>query len=408
MATDPHYVHDVPDNVAPERIVEFDLYHPISGDLDLHESWKALQDSVPYSVMWTPHNGGHWMAMRGKVIEKVYSDFEHFSSFTVLVPKETAGAAYRFFPLSLDPPRHRPYRNVLNHNLLPKAVKPMEEKIRRLTVELIEGFKPNGRCNFTHEFAEKLPLRVFMELVALPLSDLPKLKYLADQFTRPDGSIELPEVTRLFHEYIAPIIQERRGKNGTDMLSRMVNDEVYGRPVTDEEASNLAIQVLVGGLDTVVNFMGFAMLFLARNPDFRHALAADHALIPDAVMELLRRFPLASSAREVREDMVLEGATLRKGDMIYCPTWLHGLDETENKDPFTVQLHRRGSRHSTFGKGDHTCPGQHLARTELRILFEEWLTRIPDFEVEPGSTITFTAGIVCAVDPYVLVWDVPA
>ena len=406
MAIDEHYVRNLPDNVDPKRFVDFDLYNPVSEGLDLHRSWKALQDSSPFSVMWTPHNGGHWIATRGRVIEEVYTDPEHFSSFTVLVPKETVGAAYRFFPLSLDPPRHRPFRNLLNHGLLPKAVRPMEDKIRRLTIELIEGFRPKGRCNFSLEFAENLPLPVFMDLVDLPMSDLPKLKHLADQFTRPDGSLEPAEVNRRFHEYIAPVIAARRGKDGADMLSRFVNGEVFGRPVTDEEAANLAIQVLVGGLDTVVNFMGFAMLFLAENPDFRHALAADPELIPDAIMELLRRFGLASSAREVKEDIVFEGATLRQGDMIYCPTWLHGLDDSENDEPLKVELHRHAPRHSAFGKGDHTCPGQHLARTELRILFEEWLARIPDFSVEPGTQISFTGGIVCAVNPYNLVWDV--
>ena len=406
MAIDAHYVRDVPDNVPLDRIVDFDLYNPIVDGLDIHHSLKNLQDSAPYSVVWTPHNGGHWIATRGRLIEQVYSDFEHFSSHTVLLPKETVGAAYRFFPLSLDPPVHRPYRNLLNQNLLAKAVRPIEDKVRRLTVELIEGFRPAGQCNFAHDFAEKLPLRVFMELVDLPLADLPKLKYLADQFTRPDGTIEVSEVTRMFHAYLAPIIAERRGKGGHDMLSRMIDGKVYDRVVTDEEASNLAVQVLVGGLDTVVNFMSFAMLHLARDAELRHMLAADTALIPDAIAELLRRFPLVSSSREVREDMEFEGVTLRKGDMILGPTLLHGLDDAENADPFAVKVHRAAPRHSSFGKGDHTCPGQHLARVELRILLEEWLKRIPDFAVAPGTELTYTGGAVCAVSPYVLEWDV--
>ena len=123
--------------------------------------------------------------------------------------------------------------------------------------------------------AEQLPLRIFMQIVDLPLSDLPKLKYLADQFTRPDGSLTYPEVGQLFRDYIEPIIGARRGADGEDMLSRMINGEVDGRPLTDEEAANLCIQVLVGGLDTVANFLSFVMWFLARDPKNRQTLKAD-------------------------------------------------------------------------------------------------------------------------------------
>ena len=171
----------------------------------------------------------------------------------------------------------------------PQAVSGVEAGIRELTVTLIEGFKAAGGCNFTKDFAEQLPIRIFMRIVDLPDEHIHQLKYLADQFTRPDGSLEFADVRRLFQAYIAPVVAARRGGTGTDMLSRMINGQVHGRALTDEEAANLCIQVLVGGLDTVVNFMGFVMLFLAQNPDARAELAAhtpssattaDHAGIP--------------------------------------------------------------------------------------------------------------------------------
>jgi len=395
-----------PANVPIESVVDFDIYNPMTEGQDPHTAWKALQDSTDRAMVWTPHNGGHWIALRGRIVETVLSDHERFSSFTVLVPKETSGAAYRFYPLSLDPPRHQPFRRLLNENLMPKSVHPLEGEIRSMTVELIEGFRRKGRCDFIREFSEVLPLRVFMQLVDLPLEDLPRLKYLADQFTRPDGSIELPEVTRLFQEYLAPVINARRGKDGTDMLSHIINGEVEGRAVTDAEASNLAIQVLVGGLDTVLNFMGFVMVFLAQNPDVRHQLAADPSLIPDAVMELLRRYPIVADAREVRTDQDFEGVQLKKGDMILAPTVLHGLDDAEYDKPLEVRIGRKTPHHTSFGKGVHICPGQYLARLEMRVLFEEWLKRIPDFALEPGTTVQYSGGIDLTVKPYILVWDV--
>ena len=395
----------IPAHIAADRVRDFDIYQPLRDGLDFHRSWKALQDSGAPEVIWTPHNGGHWLVLRGRLVDRVLSDHACFSSHTVLVPKETAGVAYRLLPLSLDPPEHAPFRKLLTSGLSPQAVSGVEDRIRALTVSLIEGFRDRGECNFTHEFAEQLPIRIFMQVVDLPESDMPRLKYLADQFTRPDGSLAFPEVRRLFHEYIAPLVAARRGGAGTDMLSRMINGEVNGRPLSDDEAANLCIQVLVGGLDTVVNFMGFVMLFLAEHPGERAALVAEPGRIRVAINELARRFPLVVVGREVRADMEFEGVQLKQGEMVVAPTPLHGLDETENPHPLRVDFERGEARHSTFGSGSHTCPGAHLARTETRILLEEWLSRIPDFKVAPGFRVQYTGGIVGSVNELRLVWE---
>jgi camphor 5-monooxygenase len=395
-----------PTHVPPARVLDFDIYQPLRAGLDFHQSWKALQDSDLPDVVWTPHNGGHWMVLRGRLVSQVLSDYANFSNHTVLVPKDTAGEAYRLLPLSLDPPAHAPFRNLLSNGLSPQAVSRVEASIRALTISLIEGFRTRGHCDFTHDFAEQLPIRIFMQIVALPLEDMPRLKYLADQFTRPDGTMEFKDVRINFTAYIAPIIQQRRGQNGTDMLSRMINGQVNGRPLTDEEAANLCIQVLVGGLDTVVNFLGFVMLYLARDPAARHTLTAHPEQIRVAINELARRFPLVTVGREVIRDMEFEGVTLKQGEMIVAPTLLHGLDDAENPAALTVDFNRADVRHSTFGSGSHTCPGAHLARTETRILLEEWLTRIPEFTVTPGFEVSYTGGIVGSVNSLPLTWDV--
>lgn len=394
-----------PAHIPPEREIDFDIYQPLKDNKDLHESWKALQDSGLPSIVWTPHNGGHWLVLRGRLVADVLSDYKHFSSHTVLVPKDTAGVAYRLLPLSLDPPEHAPFRTLLSAGLSPKAVQGVEATITELTISLIEGFFADGQCNFTVDFAEQLPIRIFMTIVGLPDGDITHLKYLADQFTRPDGSMEYAEVRQAFHDYIAPIIAARRGNDGEDMLSRMINGQVAGRDLSDDEAANLCIQVLVGGLDTVVNFMGFTMLHLARDVDARHALRANPRQIPIAINELARRYALVTVGREVRQDMVYEGAELKRGEMVMAPTLLHGLDELENPDPLKVDFNRNEVRHSSFGSGSHSCPGAHLARTETRILIEQWLARIPDFAVDPDCEISYTGGIVGSVNALPLVWD---
>jgi camphor 5-monooxygenase len=395
-----------PAHVSPQQVVDFDIYQPMLAGMDLHESWRALQESGAPDVVWTPRNGGHWMVLRGRLITKVLLDYQTFSSRVIFVPKEPAGEAYRAVPITLDPPHHRPVRSLLNEDLSPKKIKSREDSIRAMAVQMIESFRMKGRCDFVRDFAEQMPLRIFMQMVDLPFSDAPRLKYLADQYTRPEPGVSYEDVGREFMQYLQPIILARRGKDGTDMLSHLINGMIEGRELTDEEAGNLCVQILVAGLDTVVNAMSFIMLFLARSPESRQALTADLGRLSASLQELLRRFSMVTVAREITRDLEFEGAHLKRGEMMVVPTLLHGLDSRENPDPMTVDFTRRSVNHSIFGGGIHTCAGAHLAKTEIRVMLEEWLTRIPDFRVADAAEIQFVGGIVASVKPFSLVWDV--
>jgi len=154
-----------PAHVMPAQVVDFDIYHPMSAGLDLHESWRALQESGMPDVVWTPRNGGHWMVLRGKLITEVLKDYHTFSSRVIFVPKEPAGEAYRAVPITLDPPAHRPIRSLLIEDLSPKKIRSLEDSIRALAIELIESFRGKGQCNFVRDFAEQMPLRIFMRMV---------------------------------------------------------------------------------------------------------------------------------------------------------------------------------------------------------------------------------------------------
>jgi cytochrome P450 len=395
-----------PANVPADRVLDFDIYRPLVEGADLHDQWRSIMSSAPHQLMWTPHNGGHWIALSADLTNEVLAQSEHYSSRIVLVPKETAGEAYKLIPLSLDPPEHRPFRKLLNDNMSPKVLSALEQRVTDLTVELIEGFRPKGHCNFVHDFAEQLPVRIFMGLVDLPIDDLPKLKHLADQFTRPDGSLSYPEVKQLFKEYITPVIVQRRGGDGTDLISKLINGQVEGRSLSDEEAADTCIQVLVGGLDTVVNAMAFAMAHLAQDTGLRDQLRSQPERIGDAVWELLRRFPLVSSSREVRKAIDVDGVTLAPGEMVMAPTAAAALDPTFGEEMTDVDIDRRNRLHSVFGRGTHTCPGAYIARTELIVMIREWCTRIPDFHLPSAERIEHVNGIVGAVKPFELEWEV--
>lgn len=392
-----------PPHVPEERVVDFDFFDPPGVGQDFVASWRTLQARGVPDVVWTPHSGGHWIATRGDLVEEVFSDYHKFSNRVVTIPKER-GEHYRMLPTTLDPPEHRPVRNLLNRNLSPAAVNRQVEMIRAICVELIEEVRPKGGCDLLDDFAAHFPIRVFMQMVDLPRDDAPMMKYWTDQVVHPDGSMTLEETMRKFHEYLEPVVRERRGKPGNDVLSDIVNAQVQGRELSMEDMLNLLMQFMMGGLDTVYNFLAFSFLFLARNPGHRQQLLDEPDLIPGAVNELLRRFPLVSMAREVRNDIDWHGAHLKKGEMIVCASPLVGNDERLNPDPMVVDFRRKGARHATFGKGNHVCPGAHLAQVEMRITLTEWLARIPHFELAAGATITMRGGIVGSMTSLPLVW----
>lgn len=394
-----------PSHVPVDRVVDFDIYNPFTQEADLHRAWVRMRGESPHGIVWTPYNEGHWIALDSQTITDVLTDSSRFSNRIVLVPKSTSGEAYsEFIPLSLDPPRHQPFRKVLNDKLHGAAVNCMESDVREQTVELIEAFAHKGRCNFAHEFAEQLPLRVFMKLVDLPLENLPELKHLADQFTRPDGSVTPAEATAQFQKYLSPILAERKGSGRSDLLTHIANAQIDGRDITEDEAVNLAGQAMVGGLDTVVNFMSFAMLTLAELPELQARIASDPSCIPKVASELLRRLPIVSSGREVVKDIEVDGVTLSKGDIVIAPTELYSLDPKVNSCPFEMDVDRPVKKQVTFGAGPHICPGQFLARQEIKVLLEEWFARIPSFRLQPGQQIQHRGGITAGTDPFWLEW----
>jgi cytochrome P450 len=243
-----------------------------------------------------------------------------------------------------------------------------------------------------------------MKLVDLPLENLPELTQLANQFTRPDGSVTPAEATAQFQKYLSPILAKRKGSGGNDLLTHIADAKIGDRDITEDEAVNLAGQAMVGGLDTVSNFMSFAMLTLAGLPGLQKRIVEDSALIPKVASELLRRLPIVSSGREVVDDVTVDGVILSKGEIVIAPTELYSLDPKMNKCPFDVDVDRAVKKQVTFGAGPHICPGQFLARQEIKILLEEWFARIPAFRLQPGQEIKHRGGITGGTDPFWLEW----
>lgn len=393
-----------PENVPADLVIDVDIYALAGADSDPQLAWKALDRPQGPGLVWTPRNGGHWIATSGATILDWLSDGERFSAKEIAVPPGLSEIP--FIPNQSDDPEHFFYRRIVMPFLRPEEVKKLSEQVRLLAIELIEGFQPRGRCEFVSEFSRHLPMRIFLSLVDLPEEDREWLIDRAEQGVRGANPEDRQAAHAQMGGYLQDWIEKRREHPGTDLLSAIIQGKVGDRAMTSEEVMGEAMDVMFGGLDTVASMMGFIMRFLATHPEHYQQLVEDPARIPVAVEELLRRHGVATIARRALVDVEVEGITVRAGEMVILPTCLHGLDERIWDAPLEVSFDRPKERHGTFGKGVHSCPGAGLARSEIAIMLEEWTKRIPRFTLGTDSEPRTATGSVNGMLELHLHWPV--
>jgi cytochrome P450 len=396
---------NIPAHVPSERVRDVDLYNLPGADEDVHLAWKKVQDENP-DVFYTPRYGGYWVVTRAALLERIWPDHEAFSSRHISIPR-IEGAPPQL-PLEADPPVHQYFRAPVSVALSPKAVRTLTDRARALAIELIEGLRPKGRCDFVHEFAAHLPMEIFLSIVDLPSEDREWLIARAQIMTRGAKVEAKQQALGEIFGYLEKWIGQRREHPGEDLISRILQIRVADRPISHQEALSECALVLFGGLDTVAGTMGFIARFLARNPGHRRRLVQEPALIGRAIEELLRRHSIPTIARVLTRDVTLDGVLMKAGDFVQLTTVFHGLDERAWPEPLEVDFERDAHAHMAFGKGVHKCPGSNLARAEIRVFLEEWLKRIPQFSIAPGGDAVTATGAVAGVLNLPLVWPTEA
>jgi len=379
-----------PAHVPSTLVLDFDFMRPGPDGGDPFQAWTTLHGLPP--LVWTPRNGGHWLATRGEDIPEILKNHELFSSRRAFIGNVDRPRAV---PLEYDPPDHGPLRRVLIPAFLPKAVAEWSAEARRLAVSLIEGFKPAGRCEFIHDFAQQLPMIIFLKMVDLPLAHREMLIDWVGTNLRSTDLARRTEARAKLNAYLEHMLDERLANPGADLFSVAIHADIGGRRMNRQEALGLASGLLGGGLDTVASTMGWMALHLAAHPAHAAELAADPRKIPKAIDELMRRYSIANIARVVRSDMEYLGTTLKAGEQVLMASCIHGLDARSFDAPLDVRFDRKDSfRHSTLSHGIHRCVGAPLASQELRIFLEEWLARIPVFSTAADDPPVMATGIV--------------
>lgn len=395
----------IPPHVPPHLVVDADIYNLEGAAEDPQLAWKALARPGP-GLVWTPRNGGHWIATSAKLIWELFPDVDRLSARDISVPP--GNTIYPMIPNQSDEPEHAHYRRIVMPFVSPKAVRNLHDSVRALAGSLMDGFLARGECEFIGEFSRHLPMRIFLSLVELPEDDRPWLLQRADIVVR-SGDVDAKiQAQREMIGYLQKWIDERKANPGADLLSAIIHGKVGDRPMNAEEIMGECLDVMFGGLDTVASMMGFVMRFLATHPEHYRQLVEDPEIIPLAVEEMFRRHGVATIARRVLKDIEVDGVTVPAGDMIVLPTCLHGLDEAMWEDALTVRFDRRRQTHATFGNGNHNCPGAGLARSEINIMLEEWIRRIPRFSLKPGTRPFGNTGSVNCIERLELCWPVEA
>ncbi|MHA3790677.1 cytochrome P450 [Sphingomonas sp. YL-JM2C] len=393
-----------PDHVPADLVRDFDLYDIPGAAEDIQAAYRAIQQASP-DIFWTPHNGGHWVATRGEDIIEMQRDYSRFSHRHIVLPPMPD--APRQIPLEMDPPEHARYRRPLMQALMPSIVAELEAKVRQVAIDAVERLLPRGECEFVEDFAKVLPIHVFLALVELPLDDKAYLLTLAEDSVRGRDAETRGRSQQLMGAYLLPWIRARRETPGNDLLSKLVNVDIGGERISEAEATSYATLVLFGGLDTVAGMIAFIARFLAQNPGQRRQLVErldDDAFVRNAIEEMVRRHGLANTARVIASDFDYKGVSFRAGDRILPANLFVGVDDRLNPDPLVVDFSREKPVHAAFGNGAHACPGAVLARREIRIFLQEWLSRIPDFRIKPGTSPVLATGMVNGVLRLELVW----
>jgi cytochrome P450 len=349
---------------------------------------------------------GYHVINRYKDVKQAGQDWRTFSSAKGFQPNRDPQMPL-LPPEECDPPYHNSWRNALNPYFKPEAVAAFEGSLRDEANHLIDQFIGRGECDFVPDFSSKLPGNaMFKNLLGLPPEDIPML--IKDMDAGFYGPLDerAPSLNRAF-TYLGEYLARRKAGpprgDVVDVIAAGV--ELDGAPCPWSDQVGIITDLALGGIVTATFVMSGGMFHLATHPEDREALVGKPALIPQATEEFVRYFPpVVALGRSVTRDVELGGYQFKTGDFVLLNYASAARDPDAVDKPAELDIHRARVPHSAFGVGVHRCIGAHLARLELKVTFEEFLRRIPEFRLRPGAQPTFETGVLRSMKSLPLVF----
>jgi cytochrome P450 len=299
----------------------------------------------------------------------------------------------------MDEPDHLKYRRITQSWFSQQKAKSLEDRIRVIARASVERMAEHGSsCDFVRDVAIHYPLRVLMQILGVPKEDEPRmLKLTQELFASEDEELgrgaaaagdptrHAKELFRLlgeFQAYFVPMMESRRKAPRDDLASVIANAEIDGKSINHFEAVSYYVIIAAAGHDTTSSSTSGGLWALCENMDAFHKIKNDIRLIPSMVEEAVRwTTPVQHIMRTATADTELRGRRIAKGDWLMLSYLSANRDEEVFEQPDRFRLDRDASRNTTFGYGVHACLGQHLARLEMRVFFEELVSRLAWIEI---------------------------
>lgn len=364
-----------------------------------HELFAEHRRSAP--VFWheptehTPDGEGFWSVATHAETLAVLRDPVTFSSVTggsrpyggtLLQDLSIAGQVLNM----MDDPRHARIRRLVSSGLTPRMISRVETDLRGRARSLLDAVQPGVTVDFLVEVAAELPMQMICILLGIPESERHWLFHAIEpQFDFSGRSAEVGQLTAeeagsRMYTYGMELIAAKRSAPTDDMLSVVANAGLNG---TDTELSDLELYLFFSllfsaGAETTRNAVAGGLLSLIEHPAQFQALRADMSLLPNAIEEIVRwTTPSPSKRRTATREVSLGGVTIAAGHKVQVWEGSANRDELVFSDPDTFDITRKPNPHLGFGYGVHYCLGANLARLELRVMFEELLTRFSGAEL---------------------------
>lgn len=381
------------------------------------QTFRLLRDEEPIS--WQPategglmpveEGDGYWAVVRHADIHHVSVNAELFCSGQGVqlenVPEMFLEATQSF--IAMDAPRHTTLRRLVSSAFTPRRVATIEQQIAAQAARIVDELIETGDCDFVHQVSMRLPMWTIYEMVGLPAEQQEPVALAADALVSSnDESVRgAREPLELINESVMTLMiagldlaEARRTHPRDDLMTNLVQAEVDGARLTDEEISAFFVLLSVAGNDTTRNTISHSMKALTDSPDQRRYLQQDlDGRLATAVEEFVRwSTPVLSFKRTATRDTELHGVRIAEGEKVVMFYPSGNRDERVFTDPNRFDVARTPNKHLSFGAGGpHYCLGHILARTQLRSIFGELLRRVPDLQVgEPDFLVSnFVHGI---------------
>jgi cytochrome P450 len=386
-----------------------------------HREWAYLRRHAPVFWYERANFDPFWVVTKhadvvllGKQPERLLNQ-PRLAAFPNDVPPPPEGATRHL--LNMDPPDHAKYRRVVSKRFTPRAVQGWEPKVRRITREAIDRAARKERIDFVADVSAPITIAVIALMLGVPEQDWDLLfrwtnEIIAPQdpeFQREGDAQKTIEGARLeVFQYFHSMAEQRRRRPGDDIVSEVANGAVDGRPLPPVELLSYLFLLVVAGNETTRNAMTGGMLAFLDNPGEWKRLQDDEALVAPAVEEIVRwTTPVIQFCRTTTEDFELRGQKIRAGQSLCLFYPSANRDEEIFPDGDVFRIDRSPNDHVAFGRGEHVCLGAHLARLEIRCVYEELRRRLVRAEVA-GPVERVRSSFVGGIKRVPLRWEVRA